>query len=279
VQTIHTENMLREALTAYRTTGDTIALVPTMGALHAGHLALIALAKTHSRRVVVSIFVNPTQFGPHEDFETYPRALSKDEALLRVAGVDVLWAPSVDAMYPDGFATTVSVTRLGDHLCGAVRPGHFDGVATVVAKLCGQVRPDCAVFGEKDWQQLAIIRRLATDLSLNVRILGAPIVREDDGLALSSRNRYLSGNERAIATSLPKSLISAKAQLIAGAPLGPTLAATCVQLLSAGFTSIDYLHVIDSDTLAIRTELSANARIVVAARINTTRLIDNMSIG
>ncbi len=278
MQTIHEIDMLHTSLTELRAGGTRIVLVPTMGALHEGHLALIARAKQLADKVVVSIFVNPKQFGANEDFSTYPRTLTEDQAKLAAAGVDLLWAPNAETMYPAGFATNVSVAGLGDQLCGAARPGHFEGVATVVTKLFAQIRPDVAVFGEKDWQQLTIIRRLNTDLNLGVEIIGAPIVREADGLAMSSRNAYLSSAARQIAGSFPAILRRACAQIAAGAPPQQTLRDSEEALRAAGVERIDYLHLIDPDSLAILNQLIPRARIIAAIRIDATRLIDNMPI-
>jgi len=226
VQTVDRLGPLRKAVDSLRIRGP-VALVPTMGALHEGHLTLVREAKAQAPHVVVSIFVNPTQFGPNEDLAAYPRQLAEDSALLEAEGVDLLWAPPVEEVYPDGFATTVSVAGLSEGLCGASRPGHFDGVATVVAKLFAQVRPDLALFGEKDWQQLAIIRRMARDLDLTQpaadRILGVATVREADGLAMSSRNRYLSPEDRAHAAALPRLMREAIVGIAAGHRILPEL--------------------------------------------------------
>jgi pantoate--beta-alanine ligase len=273
---------LRSAVDSLRKRGA-VALVPTMGALHDGHLALVREAKAQARTVVVSIFVNPTQFGPNEDLAAYPRQLREDARLLEREGVDLLWAPSTEEVYPAGFATTVSVAGLGDGLCGAVRPGHFDGVATVVAKLFAQVRPDLALFGEKDWQQLAVIRRMARDLDLTQplaeRILGVPTVREADGLALSSRNRYLSAEDRTRAEVLPTAMGKAIAAIAAGAEVAAVLGAAKAALLAGGFASVDYVALADADSLEPLGELGERpARLFVAARIGGTRLIDNMAV-
>ncbi len=263
--------------------GGTVALVPTMGALHQGHLALVREAKRLASSVVVSIFVNPTQFGPNEDLAAYPRQLAEDARLLEAEGVDLLWAPEVKEVYPDGFATTVSVSGASEVLEGASRPGHFDGVATVVAKLFNQVRPDLAVFGEKDWQQLAVIRRMARDLDLTQpraeHIVGVPTVRDADGLALSSRNRYLSADDRDRATVLPTAMRKAIAAIAAGADVPEVLAVTEAALLAGGFTGVDYVALADADSLAPLAKLEGGpARLLVAARIGGTRLIDNMPV-
>lgn len=262
-----------EEVDAWRRAGERLALVPTMGALHAGHMALVARARTEADRVVVSIFVNPKQFGPGEDLARYPRRLEADRAMLADAGVDAVFAPSEADIYPPGFATTVHVGRLGDVLDGAARPGHFDGVATVVARLFGLVRPDVAVFGEKDWQQLRIIHRMVADLALPVGIVGHPTVRELDGLALSSRNAYLSADERARAPMLHAVLIEAADGLRRGVayPLGTAQA----QLTGAGF-ALDYLALTDADDLSLR--IAPPGRLLVAARLGTTRLIDNIAV-
>lgn len=284
MQTATTLEVLRSAVDALRGDGKTLALVPTMGALHEGHLTLVREARKHADAVAVSIFVNPKQFGPNEDLDAYPRTFAEDCRLLEGEGVELLWAPTVDAMYPAGFATNVAVAGVSDGLCGAARPGHFDGVATVVCKLFNQVLPDVALFGEKDWQQLAVIRRMARDLDL-VRplvdaIVGVPTVREDDGLALSSRNRYLSPEARAQAAALPQAMREAIAALEGGSAVAPTLAALEAHLLQAGFDSVDYAELADAASLVPLDALGSNpTRLLVAARIGGTRLIDNMAVG
>ena len=282
MQTVNRLPELRMAVDSLRQAGE-VALVPTMGALHEGHLTLVREAKRQAASVVVSIFVNPTQFGPNEDLAAYPRQLGEDSRLLEVEGVDLLWAPPVEEVYPDGFATTVSVVGLSETLCGASRPGHFDGVATVVAKLFGQVRPDLALFGEKDWQQLAVIRRMARDLDLPQplaeRILGVPTVREADGLAMSSRNRYLSSEDRARAAALPRLMREAIGSILDGDEIAESLASLRHRLAAAGFSNVDYAELADAESLEPVTELSErSARLFVAARIGGTRLIDNMPV-
>lgn len=283
MQTADRLEVLRTIVSGWRAGGERIALVPTMGALHEGHLTLVREARARANRVVVSIFVNPAQFGPGEDLAAYPRRLAADSALLVAEGVDLLWAPPVEEVYPQGFATTISVAGLTADFCGAARPGHFDGVATVVAKLFNQVQPDCALFGEKDFQQLAMIRRMARDLDL-VRphvdaIIGVPTVREPDGLALSSRNQYLSAQERAIAAALPAAMQGAVQAISDGEPVAPALAALEQALLQAGFASVDYAALADAQSLERLTETPRRpARLLVAARIWRTRLIDNLPV-
>ena len=283
VQTATTLEVLRSAVAVLRREGKRIALVPTMGALHEGHLALVREARRHADAVVVSIFVNPKQFGPNEDLGAYPRRMAADAALLEGEAVELLWAPTVEAMYPGGFATNVSVTGVSEGLCGAARPGHFDGVATVVLKLFNQVAPDVALFGEKDWQQLAVIRRMARDLDLTLphvdAIIGVPTVRESDGLALSSRNQYLTPEARAQAAALPQAMRDTIAALLAGSVVPPTLAAMEAHLLQAGFDSVDYASLADAASLVSLGALGDSpARLLVAARIGGTRLIDNMAV-
>jgi pantoate--beta-alanine ligase len=282
VQTINRLDALREAVDTLRARGP-VALVPTMGALHEGHLALVCEAKARAASVVVSIFVNPAQFGPNEDLDAYPRQLVEDSRLLEAEGVDLLWAPPVEEVYPEGFATTVSVSGVSEGLCGAVRPGHFDGVATVVCKLFNQVRPDLAVFGEKDWQQLAVIRRMARDLDLTQpraeAIHGLATVREADGLALSSRNRYLSAEDRQSAAALPRAMREAVRQIEGGEQVSAVLLALHRALVDGGFASVDYAELAGAESLAPLGELGTRpARLLVAARIGGTRLIDNMAV-
>jgi pantoate--beta-alanine ligase len=278
MKTAQTLEKLRSCTKSIRQSGGNLALVPTMGALHDGHMTLIEEAKRRADHVVVSIFVNARQFGPKEDFAAYPRPIDADSAKLKRAGVDVLWLPDTAAMYPEGYATTVSVAKLGDGLCGAHRPGHFDGVSTVVAKLFNQVRPDIAIFGEKDWQQLAIIRRMAVDLDMNVNIIGMPTQREDDGLARSSRNAYLSPEDRQAAVALPRALGGA-AKAISGGELVTAALSNSINILEkAGFHTVDYFSLVDPLSLEPMAQLDRPARLLAAARIGKTRLIDNIGV-
>ncbi len=270
---------LRRAVAALKQGGKSVALVPTMGALHDGHLSLIHMGRRVADHVVASIFVNPTQFGPNEDFAAYPRDEARDAALLVEAGTALLWAPDVGAMYPDGHATHIEVAGLGADYCGAARPGHFDGVATVVAKLFNQLCPDVAIFGEKDWQQLAILRRMARDLDFAVDILGAPIARDPDGLALSSRNAYLSPEQRAAAATLPRALADAASAIAGGGDVAEALAAAEAAIVAGGFDSVDYIALADAESLERLTVLRRPARLLAAARIGKTRLIDNIPVG
>ena len=254
-----------------------------MGALHEGHLTLVREAKKHAAHVAVSIFVNPRQFGANEDLGKYPRQLAADSALLAAEGVSLLWAPAPAAIYPEGYATNISVAGISEGLCGADRPGHFDGVATVVCKLFNQVKPDLALFGEKDWQQLAVIRWMARDLDLTAphvgAILGVPTVREADGLAMSSRNAFLSARDRARAGTIPQAMQAAITAVRGGSQLASAEAALSAALLDGGFESVDYAEFRDAESLIPVEDLRERPiRLFVAARIGGTRLIDNMAV-
>ncbi len=278
MQIIRDIAMLRRSVSALKQGGKSVALVPTMGALHDGHLSLVRMGRRVADHVVVSIFVNPTQFGPNEDFAAYPRDEDRDAALLVEAGVALLWAPDVGTMYPAGHSTHIEVAELGADYCGAARPGHFDGVATVVSKLFNQVRPDIAIFGEKDWQQLAIIRRMARDLDFALDILGAPIARDADGLALSSRNAYLSKQQREAAVAFPGALKAAAKAIAGGADVGEALAKAEADIVAGGFDSVDYVALADADSLERLTAFRKPARLLAAARMGKTRLIDNLAV-
>ena len=270
---------MRSQIGGWRRSGETIGLVPTMGALHAGHLALVQAAQAGCRRVVVSIFVNPKQFAPSEDLGAYPRREAADLEMLQEAGADLAFIPGVDEMYPPQFSTLVRVEGLSEGLCGAHRAGHFDGVATVVAKLLLQVLPDIAYFGEKDYQQLQIVRRLARDLDIPTRIEGVATFREPDGLALSSRNVYLTAEERRIAPELARVLRSIAAALAdEPAAVARELARGRRELAAAGF-AVEYLEIREAETLApVTTVVTAPSRVFVAAHLGRTRLIDNLPI-
>jgi pantoate--beta-alanine ligase len=268
---------LRQSLAPWRKAGERIALVPTMGALHDGHLSLVALAKSNADRVVVSVFVNPTQFGPSEDFHRYPRDEAGDLDKLEKAGANLVFAPDTAEMYPHGFSTKVSVSDLTEDLCGASRPNHFDGVATVVTKLLLQCAPDVAIFGEKDYQQLLVIKRLVRDLNIPVEILGGPIVREKDGLALSSRNAYLSPSERKAAPLLYQTIVAVANDLSQGRGADDAAAAGRLKLEAAGF-SVDYVAVRDPETLKPLSGPVERARVLAAVRLGSTRLIDNVAV-
>ena len=277
ITTSRTVADLRAHVAPWRKAGKSIALVPTMGALHAGHLSLVTLAKSKADRVVVSIFVNPIQFGPREDFSTYPRDEAGDIEKLRAAGADLVFAPNTAEMYPAGFSTKVSIGDLTEDLCGANRPNHFDGVATVVTKLLLQCAPDMAIFGEKDYQQLLVIKHLVRDLNVPVEILGGDIVREKDGLALSSRNDYLSPAERKTAPLLHQTISEVAAALVRGEGADAACVAGRFKLEAAGFR-VDYIAVRDPDTLKPLSGPVKHARVLAAAYLGKTRLIDNVPV-
>ena len=278
MQIIRRLSDLPDALLSWRESGQTIALVPTMGALHDGHLALIDAAKAAADRVVASIFVNPLQFGPTEDLDRYPRQEDEDSELLQQRGCDLLWMPTADQLYPPGFATTVSVSGVSERWDGAARPGHFAGVATIVAKLFTAVRPDLAFFGEKDFQQLAVIRRMEADLGLGIDVRGVATVRDSDGLALSSRNAYLTSEERSRALALPHSLEWARAAILGGEPVEAVLDEAKRKLAEAGFGRVDYLALVDAATLEPLDLPAGEMRLIAAAFMGTTRLIDNIRV-
>jgi pantoate--beta-alanine ligase len=278
VQIVRDLDTLRGAVGELREGGGAIAFVPTMGALHAGHMALVEEARRRAPHVIASIFVNPTQFGPNEDLSRYPRREAGDAQMLESAGVDILWAPDVATMYPNGPEISVRAGPLGAQLDGAARPGHFDGVATVVARLFDQVRPDVALFGEKDYQQLLVIRAMVAARALPVEIVGIPTQRDADGLALSSRNLYLTEEERRAARALPRALGEAAAAIQGGAEVAEALAAARDKLAKAGFEPIDYVELRDAETLAPMAALARPGRLLAAARIGQTRLIDNLPV-
>jgi pantoate--beta-alanine ligase len=270
---------LRRAVGEFRAAGRTIGLVPTMGALHRGHTSLVQGALDRGDVPVASVFVNPTQFGPNEDFAAYPRDEAGDFAKLEAAGCRIAYAPGVEEMYPGPQLTTVTVAKLTDGLCGPFRPGHFQGVATVVCKLLMMATPDRGYFGEKDYQQLQVLKRMARDLAMPVEIVGMPTVREPDGLALSSRNQYLSPAERKIAVAIHRELTALARKVSDGSTSCSKAAAEATQaLLAAGFDKVEYLDVVDADTLAPVERVAGPARIAVAARLGRTRLIDNVAV-
>jgi pantoate--beta-alanine ligase len=277
VERIASIEEMRSASADVRREGKVLALVPTMGALHEGHLALVRAARERAEVVCVSIFVNPTQFAPGEDFERYPRDLERDLELLAAEGVELVFAPSVEAMYPEGAITTVDPGSIGDTLCGASRPGHFRGVATVVLKLLEATRPHLAFFGEKDYQQLVVIRRLVRDLLVPVTVVGVPTVREPDGLAMSSRNRYLSEDERAAATVLHRALEAAResSEAVDATELERVM---CAAVEGEPLVELEYASVVDARTLEHLDTIDRPARALVAARVGDARLIDNMEL-
>jgi len=273
---------LRAQVAAWKAAGDQVALIPTMGALHEGHLTLVKLGQTRARRTVASVFVNPRQFAPHEDFDAYPRGEAADAEKLASAGCDLMFAPSSAEMYAPGFSTALQVSGVSEPLEGAARPQFFGGVATVVAKLLIQCQADYAVFGEKDYQQLQVIKRLVRDLDLPVEIVSAPTARAEDGLALSSRNAYLSADERQIAAALPRALRAAAQAVAKGGRIDEAEAAGKTALAAAGFGQIDYLDIREASDLSKLGPgpiAGADGRILVAAWLGKTRLIDNMAVG
>jgi len=278
VQIVRDIETLRAEVAALRAEGGKIAFVPTMGALHAGHMALVAEGRRRADHVVASIFVNPTQFAANEDLSTYPRREATDTKMLEEEGCAILWSPDVATMYPEGAGISVRSGSLGEGLDGAVRPGHFDGVATVVSRLFEQVRPDIALFGEKDYQQLAVIRQMARDRGLAIEIVGLPTQRDADGLALSSRNAYLTDEERQAARALPRALGEAAAAIQRGGEVAGALETARERLAKSGFDPIDYVELCDAETLEPVTSLERPARLLAAARLGRTRLIDNLAV-
>ena len=277
---VRTVTELRKAVAAFRVAGRTIGLVPTMGALHEGHVSLVAGALARGDVPAASIFVNPTQFGPNEDFAAYPRDEAGDFAKLEAAGCRIVFAPDKDEMYPGPMLTTVKVTGVTDGLCGPFRPGHFEGVATVVTKLLMMAMPDRGYFGEKDFQQLQVIKTMVRDLAMPIEIVGMPTVREPDGLALSSRNRYLSAAGRDTARALHRQLTAVSEAVRGGrTSCASATAAAAEALLVAGFDKVEYLTVVDAESLKPLEKVGGPARVIVAARLGRTRLIDNIAVG
>lgn len=269
---------LRARVRGWKHEGATLGVVPTMGALHDGHLSLVRAAQRDCDRVIVTIFVNPKQFNNPDDLAKYPRTETADAALLAPLGVDAVFAPDADQLYPDGFATFVRVTGISERLEGLHRPGHFDGVATVVAKLFGITLADRAYFGEKDWQQLQIVRRMAADLNLPTEVVACPTIRESDGLARSSRNTRLSSEARAVASALPREMSGAARAMRTGMPVPQALAAATAGLLAAGFERVDYMDLCDAETLLWIDRVDGPARLLAAAWVGGVRLIDNIAV-
>jgi pantoate--beta-alanine ligase len=279
VKVVSTVADLRHVTGEWRRDGQTVALVPTMGALHRGHISLVREAKTLADKVVVSIFVNPTQFAPHEDLARYPRDEAGDLAKLQEVAADLVWSPSVEEMYPAGYSTSVKAGSAAADLEGAFRPHHFDGVATVCCKLFNQVTPDIGIFGEKDYQQFAVLRQLVADLNMPLKLIAATTVREKDGLALSSRNAYLSDKERGIAPALHAALTEAAAKVASGTPFTIVTTDATASLAAAGFTKVDYVEIRDAETLSAALSPGKPLRILAAAWLGKTRLIDNVAAG
>lgn len=279
MEVLRTIHDMRACIDAARRAGRRIGFVPTMGALHRGHVSLFDAAERDGAFVVVSIFVNPLQFGPGEDLARYPRDEEGDLRICRAARVDAVFLPAVEDMYPPGSVTTIRVAKLTDTLCGPFRPGHFEGVATIVAKLFNIVRPDIAYFGEKDAQQLAVIRRMVRDLDMPIDVVGCPIVREEDGLALSSRNAYLNEDERRRATALSRALQAARAAVARGERSAAALVRDMTAIIAAVRpTAIDYLSVVDAETLQPVHAIDGPVLVAVAVRFGGTRLIDNVRV-
>ncbi|MEM9099861.1 MAG: pantoate--beta-alanine ligase [Pseudomonadota bacterium] len=277
---VRTVDQHRARIVEWRRSGQRVCLVTTMGALHDGHLSLIAMGREVADRVVATIFVNPTQFGANEDLSSYPRDELRDTKMLQDAGCSMVFAPSLEEMYPIGFATKVRVEGLTECLCGAARPGHMDGVAQVVSKLLNQAGADYAIFGEKDWQQLAVIRRMARDLDIPTEILGGPTLREPDGLAMSSRNRYLDADQRRVAAHLNRVLFSTADRIAKGFSVAEECEAAAKTLLKAGFEKVDYLEARDPETLALveAHDPARPGRVFGAAHLGRARLIDNVAV-
>lgn len=278
MQILRTVAELRTRVRGWKSDGRQVGVVPTMGALHEGHLSLVRAAKRGCDRVIVTIFVNPKQFNNSDDLQKYPRTEDSDAALLAAEGVDVIFAPGPDEVYPEGFATQVAVSGVSEPLEGTMRPGHFEGVATVVAKLFGMTQADRAYFGQKDWQQLQVVKRLVADLNIPIEIVGAETVREHDGLAMSSRNLRLDPLSRAQAPALYRIMTRVAGQLRDGAPVDQTLAQGREDLLQAGFSAVEYLELRAASTLAPIATLGAPARLLAAATIGDVRLIDNIPV-
>lgn len=278
MQIIRRKAALRTLTQSWRRAGETIGVVPTMGALHAGHLSLVEAARTGTDHVIVTLFVNPRQFNNPEDLAKYPRTEESDAEKLAPFGIDVLYIPEPEEIYPDGFATTISVSGVSDGLCGATRPGHFDGVATVVTKLLLQTDADRAFFGEKDYQQLQVVKRLATDLDLKTEIVGCPTIRENDGLAMSSRNLRLGAGPRETAPVIARVLKRAAEDIARGGNIAQALDTAREALLAAGFDSIDYLELRSDPELQIMSKADRPGRLLLAIWLDGVRLIDNVSV-
>lgn len=278
MQIVRTVAELRRTVAAWKGAKERVALVPTMGALHEGHLALVRLAREHAKRTIATIFVNPKQFNDPKDLANYPRTEAKDEAMLRSEGVDLIFAPQPGEMYPDDFSTNIIVSKVSEGLCGAYRPGHFEGVATVVTKLFNQSQADVAVFGEKDYQQLQVIRRMVRDLDIPIEIVPCPTVRERDGLAMSSRNQRLSPEDRRIAPAMARALVEASQKIAAGKSAHDAIASAREHIVAAGFAKVEYLELRAENDLRPLDRASEPARLLAAAHLGPVRLIDNVPV-